>query len=92
MLSHLRNFFKFLFWSGKTKRNLASSLCASPQPRTTIFLAISIRKRSGGSFRRTEPNDAIGRRNYTMLLLMARLGLHAPEVVAIQLDDIDWRR
>ena len=26
-----------------------------------------------------------------MLLLLARLGLRAPEVVAIQLDDIDWR-
>ncbi len=26
-----------------------------------------------------------------MLLLMARLGLRAPEVIAIQLDDIDWR-
>ena len=30
---------------------------------------------------RTE--DAIGRRNYAMLLLMARLGLRAPEVIAI---------
>ncbi len=36
-------------------------------------------------------DDAIGRRNYAMLLLMARLGLRAPEVIAIQLDDIDWR-
>jgi integrase len=26
-----------------------------------------------------------------MLLLMARLGLRAAEVIAIQLDDIDWR-
>jgi site-specific recombinase XerD len=26
-----------------------------------------------------------------MVLLIARLGLRAPEVVAIQLDDIDWR-
>lgn len=26
-----------------------------------------------------------------MMLLMARLGLRAPEVIAIQLDDIDWR-
>ena len=26
-----------------------------------------------------------------MILLMARLGLRAPEVIAIQLDDIDWR-
>ena len=26
-----------------------------------------------------------------MLLMMARLGLRAPEVIAIQLDDVDWR-
>ena len=26
-----------------------------------------------------------------MVLLLARLGLRAPEVVAIQIDDIDWR-
>lgn len=36
-------------------------------------------------------DNMIGRRNYAMLLLMARLGLRAPEVIAIQLDDIDWR-
>lgn len=36
-------------------------------------------------------DDALGHRNYAMLLVMARLGLRAPEVVAIQLDDIDWR-
>ena len=32
-----------------------------------------------------------GRRNYAMTVLLARLGLRAPEVTAIQLDDIDWR-
>lgn len=32
-----------------------------------------------------------GRRNHAMILLLARLGLRAPEVIAIQLDDIDWR-
>jgi integrase/recombinase XerD len=26
-----------------------------------------------------------------MLMILARLGLRAPEVIAIQLDDIDWR-
>jgi integrase len=26
-----------------------------------------------------------------MILLTARLGLRGPEVIAIQLDDIDWR-
>ena len=38
---------------------------------------------------RTNPKH--GRRDYSMLLLMARLGLRAPEVIAIQLDDVDWR-
>ena len=32
---------------------------------------------------------SIGRRNYAMMLILARLGLRAPEVVAIQLDDIE---
>ncbi len=36
-------------------------------------------------------DDAVGRRNYAMMRLMARLGLRAPELVAIQLEDIDWR-
>jgi site-specific recombinase XerD len=31
------------------------------------------------------------RRNYAMMLLTARLGLRAPEIVAMQIDDIHWR-
>jgi integrase/recombinase XerD len=33
---------------------------------------------------------AIGRRDYAILLLLARLGLRAGEVVSLQLEDIDW--
>jgi site-specific recombinase XerD len=33
-----------------------------------------------------------GRRNYAILLLLARLGLRAGEVAGLQLDDVDWRR
>lgn len=36
-------------------------------------------------------NHRHGARDYAMLLLMARLGLRAAEVIAIQFDDIDWR-
>jgi site-specific recombinase XerD len=32
----------------------------------------------------------MGQRDYTILLLLARLGLRASEVVAMVLDDIDW--
>jgi integrase len=36
-------------------------------------------------------NPRRGTRDYAMLLLVARLGLRTPEIIAIQLDDIDWR-
>jgi integrase/recombinase XerD len=32
-----------------------------------------------------------GRRDYAMLVLLARLGLRAGEVAAVQLEDLDWR-
>ena len=34
--------------------------------------------------------DAIGRRDYAILLLLARLGLRSGEVAFLELDDIDW--
>lgn len=35
-------------------------------------------------------DTAVGKRNYAILLLLARLGLRAGEVVALTLADIDW--
>ena len=40
---------------------------------------------------RCERRSGIGRRNYAMLLLLARLGLRAGEVAALTLDQIDWQ-
>jgi integrase len=33
-----------------------------------------------------------GRRDYAILLLLARFGLRAGEVAGLRLDDVDWRR
>jgi site-specific recombinase XerD len=88
--SHLRNLFQFLFWSGRTRLNLANSIprVAHPQP---VDLPRYLRPQDIRLLIETvRTDDAIGRRNYAMLLLLARLGLRAPEVIAIQLDDIDW--
>lgn len=38
-----------------------------------------------------DPNTAVGRRDYAILMLLARLGLRACEVARLTLDDIDWR-
>lgn len=37
-----------------------------------------------------EHETSVGRRNWAILLLLARLGLRAGEVVGLTLDDVDW--
>ncbi|MGH6837504.1 MAG: tyrosine-type recombinase/integrase [Methylocella sp.] len=89
--SHLRNFFRYLFKAGKTATNLALGIP-------------SVAQRYGARLPRHLTPDQVetlisvvrtdtpgGRRNYAMVLLLARLGLRAPEVIAMQIDDIDWR-
>lgn len=40
--------------------------------------------------KRCDRKTAVGRRNHAILLLLARLGLRAGEVIKLSLDDIDW--
>lgn len=89
--THLRIFLQYLFGCGATATNLALSV-----PK--------VAKRWGARLPRhlspegveavlacVRDNPRHGARDYAMLLIMARLGLRAAEVIAIQLDDIDWR-
>jgi site-specific recombinase XerD len=89
--SHLRNLFRFLFWSGKTKRDLATSIPRARQPaKSTLPRYLKpeeVEKLLDAAWAPTP----VGRRNYAMLMVLARLGLRACEAIAIQLDDIDWR-
>jgi integrase/recombinase XerD len=89
--THLRNFFRYLFKCGLTSANLAICVPSvaqrysrrlprhlAPDQLEAVLTAV-----------RADPKH--GRRDYAMMLLMVRLGLRAPEVIAIRLDDIDWR-
>jgi site-specific recombinase XerD len=89
--THLRNLFRFLFWSGKTRHDLANAIphvAQPPESHLPRYLKAEAVERLIDAVR---SNDPIGRRNYAMLLVIARLGLRAAEVIAVQLDDIDWR-
>jgi site-specific recombinase XerD len=89
--THLRKFFQYLFQAGKTATNLAVGIPSVAQrygarlPRHLTAEQVEILLAAVRSD--TPP----GRRNYAMVLLLARLGLRAPEVIALQLEDIDWR-
>ena len=86
-----RSFFRFLFQDGELQVNLALSVPSVADRRlSTIpkYLSPDQVERVLGTCNR---QTATGRRDYAILLLLARLGLRAGEVVSLQLDDIDWR-
>ena len=89
--SHLRNLFQFLFWSGKTERNLSNAVPKARQPKPTGIPRYLEPEEVNRLIEVVRDHEKTGRRNYAMLLMIARLGLRAPEVTAIELDDIDWR-
>ncbi len=88
--SALRSFFRFLYEQGKITTDLAASVpkVANWQQSTLPkFLEPEQVERLINACNRATP---AGRRDYAVLLLLARLGLRAGEVAHLELDDIDW--
>ena len=87
----LRSLFGFLFATGRLQHDLGLSVPRIAKPCSGAL----VRHLEPDAIRRlvdaVHSNDGIGRRDHAMLLLMARLGLRAQEVIAIQLEDVDWR-
>ena len=91
MVSALRSFLRFLLQQGKIATDLARCVpTVAGGSRTTIPKYLSrqdVERLLDSCDRRT----TVGRRDYAILLLLARLGLRAGEVRALTLDDIHWR-
>lgn len=91
MVSALRSFLRFLFRRGWTAMDLSASAIAARGFRHAglpRYLAVDDVERL---VRSCDLSTPIGRRDHAILLLLARLGLRATEVVALTLDDVDWR-
>ena len=87
----LRSFLRFLFQKGSIGTDLAASvLGVAHWEQATVPKYISSEEVQR-VLRACDRRTSIGRRDYAILLLLARLGLRAGEVVALQLEDINWR-
>lgn len=90
IITALRSFLVFLFQSGQTATNLAAavpSVALSPMSDLPRFLQDDqIERILKGCDRGTK----VGKRDYGILLLLARLGLRSSEVTKLTLEDIDW--
>jgi site-specific recombinase XerD len=87
----LRSFLQFGRYIGEIRLDLSTAVpCVANWSMPAIPRAIApdqVRRLLGQIDRRT----AVGRRDYAILLLLARLGLRAGEVVSLELDDVDWQ-
>jgi site-specific recombinase XerD len=90
MVTALRSFFRYLRYRGAIATDLAG--CVPTVPNWSLstlprFLPAATVERILECCDRT---TSVGRRNHAILLLLARLGVRAGEVVGLSLDDIDW--
>ena len=87
----LRSFFRFLFLSGLTPRDLSLSVPRVCKYRHATPPAFLVPEEAERVLAMTDRSTPTGRRDYAILILLARLGLRAGEIVVLELDDLRWR-
>jgi len=90
VVTGLRSFLRYLQYCGDIDTDLASAVPAVAYWRLTSLPkhlpAAAVQRVVDGC----DQNTQRGQRDHAILLLLARLGLRAHEVVTLRLDDIDW--
>jgi site-specific recombinase XerD len=90
MVSALRSFFRYLRHCGEIDTDLAGCV---PRVPDYSFSAVPKFLPAGSVakiLRRTDRSIPRGRRDYAILMLLARFGLRTSEIVRLELEDVDW--
>jgi len=90
MSSLLRSFLRYLRYRGKISCDLASSV---PTVRTWKLASLPSYldpREIERVLSACDRHNPLGRRDYAILLVLARMGLRANEIRLLTLDDIDW--
>jgi len=86
----LRSFFRFLYQREETTIDLSPSALTVANWRLSELPKFLEPKQVDHLLQSCKQDTLIGLRDYVILLLLARLGLRAGDVVHMTLDDIDW--
>ena len=91
MVSGLRSFLRFLRLRGDISTDLAAAVPTVANWHLATLPRSLEPKQVERLLNGCDRSDAMGRRDFAILLLLARLGLRAGEVVAMSLEDLDWK-
>jgi integrase len=88
----LRSFLRHLYATGRTLRDLSVTI-TGPRVYADEAIPSALRAQDVEQVLTVTRRDrsAGGRRDYAILMLLAKYGLRAGEVTALRLDDVDWR-
>jgi len=87
----LRSFLTFANYCGYISNNVAQAVPRVAQTHVNSIPRGISQEHLSSTLNSCDLRTDIGRRDYAILLLLARLGLRGGEIVNIELDDIDWR-
>lgn len=91
LATSLRSFLRFLHAQGEIRNDLTAAIPTVrrwSQPGIPRTLAPAEVKQVLDA---PDPGTATGRRDYAILLLLARLGLRSSEILSLELGDLHWR-
>ncbi len=86
----LRSFCQFLRFRGDLTHDLSGAILTVPNWRLTSVPPSLAPHEVRCLLRQCDQRTQTGQRNFTILLILARLGLRASEIMLMTLDDIDW--
>jgi integrase/recombinase XerD len=87
----LRSFFRFLVLRGQTSKDFSNSVPMVRRYRQAVVPAFLSPDEVERVLTATAQSTLSAHRDSAILLLLARLGLRAGEIVSLELDDIRWR-
>ena len=90
MVTALRSFLRFLYQRGQIAVDLAAGVPTVADWRLARVPKYLPPEQVERLLECCDQRTVVGQRDYSILLLLARLGLRAGEVVHLCLDDVDW--
>jgi site-specific recombinase XerD len=86
----LRSFLRYARYCNAIKLDLACAVPSAPCWAMTSIPRAIPSEHARRALVCCDRSKSVGRRDHAILLLLARLGLRAGEIVRLELDDIDW--
>lgn len=90
-VSGLRAFLRFCFLEGLLAVDLSQAALVVRGRRASLLPRGITRAEARALLESCDRRQALGRRDYALIILLLRLGLRRGEAARLRLDDIDWR-